>query len=259
MKKKHSALYRHIAKLHGDRPWGALLDAGTGTNSARWVSELATERWTAVTGSVGEAEFARRAVKAVKRPQDKIIVGNWADGELLKGEIFDTVLADYLLGAVEGFAPYFQPYLFQRLRPLTRSTLYVTGLEPYVPTDRPETRAGRLVWEIGRFRDACVLLKGGMPYREYPAPWVVDQLERAGFAVGNVKHFKVGYKMLFVNAQIDVAIRGLEALADRELARALNVRGEALRAEALQVIDAEGALRHCRNYVIAAEPVNDSQ
>lgn len=258
-KQKHSALYRYIAKVHGDRPWGALLDAGTGANSVRWVSGLATERWTAVTGSVGEAELARRAVEGAQRPQDQIMVGNWADNDLLKGEVFDTVVADYLLGAVDGFAPYFQPYLFSRLRPLTRSTLYVTGLEPYVPTARPETRAGRLVWEIGRFRDACVLLKGGMPYREYPAPWVVDHLARAGFAVSNVKHFKIAYKGLFVNAQIDLSLRDLDVLPDRELARALNARGEALRAEALEVISAEGALRHCRNYVIAAEPVNDSR
>ena len=51
------------------------------------------------------------------------MLGNWVDPNLLKGAQYDTVLADYLLGAIEGFAPYYQPYLFKRLRPLTRKML----------------------------------------------------------------------------------------------------------------------------------------
>ncbi len=253
--RKHSALFRYIERLQGERPWGAMLDAGTGVNSIRWVAGLATERWTAVTCSAGEADRARDAIKDAQRPQDRIVLGNWADAGLLKGELYDTVLAGYLLGAIEGFSPYFQSYLFARLRPVTRGALYVTGLEPYVPTARPETRAERLVWEIGRFRDACMLLAGNMPYREYPAPWVVDHVQRAGFTVRNVKHFAIGYKEGFVNAQIDMCAPGLEKLADRALAQALTERGEALRAEALDLIGEEGALRACRNYVVAAEPV----
>ncbi len=252
---KHSALYRCIERLHGERPWGALLDAGTGVKSIRWVESLSTTRWTAVTGAANHAAEVRNAIKSGQRPQDRIVLGNWVDAELLKGEVFDTVLADYLLGAVEGFAPYFQSYLFSRLRPLTRSALYVTGLEPYVPTDRPETRAGRIVWEIGRFRDACVLLTGDRPYREYPSPWVVDSLKRAGFAVRTVKHFTSRYKERFVNTQIDLCASALETLSDRALAKALKERGAALRAEAFDVISEEGALRACRNYVVAAEPV----
>lgn len=252
--KKHSALYRYIERLHGERPWGAMLDAGTGVNSIRWLAGLATERWTAVTGSAFEVEGARKAIGEAQRPQDRIVLGNWADGQLLKDEIYDTVLADYLLGAIEGFAPYFQPYLFERLRPLTRSTLYATGLEPYVPGARPENKAERVVWEIGRFRDACILLAGDRPYREYPAPWMADHVERAGFAIRNIKHFTIRYKERFVNAQIDISARRLEALSDGTLAQALKERGEFLRTEALDVISADGALRSCRNYVIAAEP-----
>lgn len=30
------------------------------------------------------------------------------DENFLKGRVFDTVLADYLIGAIDGFAPYFQ-------------------------------------------------------------------------------------------------------------------------------------------------------
>ncbi|MEM6746294.1 MAG: class I SAM-dependent methyltransferase [Pseudomonadota bacterium] len=252
--RKHSALYRHIEHLQGDRPWGTLLDAGTGDNSIRWVSDLLTERWTAVTGSAGEADLVSNAVGAARRPEDRIVLGNWADEQLLKGEVYDTVLADYLLGAVEGFAPYFQPYLFKRLRPLTGRALYITCLEPYVPTTRPKSQAGRLLWEIGRFRDACVLMKGRMPYREYPAPWAADHIKRAGFEVREIKHFNIAYKDKFIDAQINIALNGIEALSDQALVDALKDRGEALRKEALAVVTSEGALRHCRNYVIAAEP-----
>ena len=38
------SLYHRIAGLQGDRPWGAMLDAGTGRNSMRWLLSLATER-----------------------------------------------------------------------------------------------------------------------------------------------------------------------------------------------------------------------
>jgi len=232
-----------------------MLDAGTGANSLRWVAGLATTRWTAVTCSAGEADRTREAINTAMRPQDQIVLGNWADAGLLKDEVFDTVLAGYLLGAIEGFSPYFQSYLFARLRPVTGRILYVTGLEPYVPTAQPKNVSERVIWEIGRFRDACMLHAGNIPYREYPAPWAADHLQRAGFAVRNVKHFAIGYKEAFVNAQIDMCAPGLQSLSDRTLAKALAARGEALRTAALEIIDKDGALRGCRNYVIAAEPV----
>ena len=251
--KKHPPLFRYIQTLHGRQPWGSVLDAGTGLQSIHWMADLETESWTAVSAAPSHAEPLRKALGSKIRDQDKIVIGNWIDGNLLKGEVFDTVIADYLLGAIEGFSPFFQPFLFRRLRPLTGKTLYVKGLEPYVPINRPETKAGQLIWEIGRHRDACVLLGGDVPYREYPAQWVVDQLKIAGFSVQNVKHFDIRHKARFVNAQIDLCLPGLERLPDRDLAQALKARGEALRAEALAFIEAEGALGFGQNYVIAAE------
>lgn len=253
--RKHSSLYRYIESVQGSRPWGAVLDAGTGANSIRWLSGLSTERWSAVTGSNAEAMLARESLESTMRPQDQIVLGNWADNKLMAEEEYDTVIADYLLGAIEGFSPYFQTYLFKRLRPLTRNVLYVTGLEPYVPTVKPETKAGNTIWEIGRFRDACVLMKGGMPYREYPLAWVVNQLQIAGFVVRSTKHFTIKYKKLFVNAQINIAINGIEKLPDPLLVQALKNRAESIRAEALELVGEEGSLGTCRNYVIEAEPV----
>lgn len=248
-----SSLFRHIETLQGERPWGAFLDAGTGTNSASWIASLETERWTAVTGADGHAIQVRDAVEPVRRPQDRIVLGNWADPAMLAGERYDTVLADYLLGAVDGFAPYFQPRLFARLRPLVRGRLYVVGLEPYV-LHQPDTLAGQLVCEIGRFRDACLLLAGERPYREYPAQWVVDHLESAGFRVVAATRFAIRYKERFVNSQIDMCAPRLTKLADRHLANALAARGEDLRTRALAFIEKRGSLNHGYDYVLAAEP-----
>lgn len=251
--RRPSALFRYIEALHGERPWGSVLDAGTGTNSLGWISSLRTERWTAVTGADGHAIQVRDAVEGVRRPQDRVILGNWADPALLAGERYDTVLADYLLGAVEGFAPYFQHSLFVRLRPLVGRRLYIVGLEPYVNA-AADTPAGALIREIGRFRDACLLLTGDRPYREYPAQWVVDHLEASGFEVIAAKRFPIRYKEPFVNSQIDMCGPRLARLANPALADALRTKGEALRAKAIEHITREGSLRHGHDYVIAAQP-----
>ncbi|MGK6355934.1 class I SAM-dependent methyltransferase [Sphingomonas sp. DT-207] len=248
-----SALFRYIENLQGDRPWGSFLDAGTGTHSARWLSSLVTQRWVAVTGATAHALQVRDAVEPVRRAQDRILVANWADPTLLAGERFDTVLADYLLGAVEGFAPRFQSTLFARLRLITGGRIYLVGLEPYVTHD-PGTPAGRVIWEIGRFRDACLLLTGERPYREYPMQWVLEQMERAGFRVIASRRFPIRYKARFVNSQIDMCAPRLARLHDRGLAAALAAHGEQLRTAALEFAANEDGIRHGHDYVIAAEP-----
>ena len=249
-----STLFQHIEELQGDRPWGSFLDAGTGTHSARWMMSLATERWTAVTGAEGHAVEVRDAVARMRRAGDRLILGNWADPDLLKGEIYDTVLADYLLGAIEGFAPYFQESLFSRLRLLTGRRLYVVGLEPYVSV-RPENEGERLIFEIGRHRDACLMLAGERPYREYPLVWVVQNLRRSGYRVVASRHFGIRYTDRFVNSQIDMTVMRLRKLEDRKLAEALARRGEGLRKAALDMIARQGDIRCGHDYVIAAEPI----
>jgi hypothetical protein len=95
---RKSALFAYIEELQ-TAGWGDFLDAGTGTHSIGWVTSLDTQRWTAVTGAPGHAAQVRELVGAAMRPQDRLIVGNWADAALLDDEAYDTVLADYLLGA----------------------------------------------------------------------------------------------------------------------------------------------------------------
>lgn len=99
-----SSLFRYIEGVHGERPWGTVLDAGTGVKSLQWIQTLPTERWTAVTAARSLADKTRAALGSAMRPQDRLLVGNWVDDSLLAGETFDTILVDYLVGAIEGFA-----------------------------------------------------------------------------------------------------------------------------------------------------------
>ena len=72
----------------------------------------------------------------------EIVIGNWVDETLLEGRTYNTILADYLVGAIDGFSPYFQDRAFPRLaRHLAPGgRMYVIGLQP-VP-DRVEGGGG---------------------------------------------------------------------------------------------------------------------
>ena len=251
--KSAPALFRHVEELQGVTPWGSFLDAGTGTHSISWIGRLHTKAWTAVSGAEAHALQVDEAASPFRRQQDRIVVGNWADDRLLRGERYDTVLADYLLGAIEGFAPYFQEFLFARLRPLVRRRLYVVGLEPYVCSSAG-TGAGKIVSAIGSFRDSCLLLAHERPYREYPLEWVLANLRAAGYRVLSSKRFGIRYKQRFVNSQIDMALMRVSRLEDRALAAALVNHGELLRKRALAYIGDAGALPYGYDYVVAAEP-----
>jgi len=252
------SLYHRIAEWNGDRPWGSVLDAGTGRSSMRWLLDLPTTRWTAVTGAEVMAQQTREEIGTRQREVDRLVVGNWVDPDLLAGERYDTVLADYLLGAIEGFAPYWQDQLFARLHGLVApgGRLYVVGLEPYV-VHLPERMdaAGSVIVRIGRLRDACLLLAGERPYREYPASWTLRRIEASGFRILQAEKAPIRFGARFVDSQIDMCGRVIARLSDPALASALQANADALRAEAHALIEREGGLRHGHDYVIAAEPV----
>lgn len=245
-------LFAVIERLQGDRPWGSLLDAGTGVKSARWARGLATERWTGVSADPAHLAETRAGLGAI-RPQDRLVAGNRTDPALLAGEVHDVVLTEYLLGAMEGFAPYFQEGLFARLRPLVGRRLYVVGLDPYV-AGRAEGESARMVQAIGRFRDGCSLLAGEAPYREFPAEWVLEQLQRAGFRIVFAQRFPNLYPMDWVEMQLATSQALLERIADRGLARALSAQAGRLRRKAAALIARIGRLAHGADYVVAAEP-----
>jgi hypothetical protein len=168
-------------------------------------------------------------------------------------EVYDVVLADYLLGAVEGFAPFFQGRLFKRLRPHVGSRLYVVGLAPYPSTtDNPW---GQVVLEISRLRDACLLLAGGRSYREYSLDWTVASLEGSGFSVEEVRVFPIRYGARFVNEYLDVCQRSLHAIRDEALAAQLERSIKSLRERTLSLCEIGKGTPFGEDYVVQARPV----
>lgn len=248
-----SSLLQKIEALHGDAPWGHVLDAGTGRKSLPWVASLASERWTAVTAQRDMAEAAHQALAAPPRENDRILIGNWADENFLKVEQFDTVLLDYFIGSVDAFAPYLQEGLIQRMAAHTRGALYVIGLEPYVPI-LEEDEVGRFVGDLGRLRDACQLLAGDRPYREYPAAWVAAQLQRAGMKVTDTRHFRIRYREQFLASQLAICEARVKSFADPALASAMSDHIEALRQRGQSLIEQHDGLPYGRDYVLRAQP-----
>ncbi len=251
------ALFSTIDRFQGDRPWGSVLDAGTGLHSLQWIHTLPTTGWTAVTGAASrqrdlEAHFEPMGM----RPTDRILTGNWTDETLLHGNQYDVVLADYLLGAIDGFAPYYQGRLFDRLRRHVapeHGRLYVVGLEPY--PDQASEQGGRLVLEIARLRDACILLAGHRCYREYPREWVHRSLETAGFEVEESVAIPIVYRRRFVDGQLDVCVRKLPYIADRGLRGRLKTHIEDLRRRAHEHLIRAGTIPFGSDYVVAARRV----
>jgi hypothetical protein len=243
-------LFDTVARWHGARPWGRVLDAGTGEKSLDWLCELPTREWTAITeeGPVRDALLAR--VGPRRRPSDRLLAGNWSDPSLLEGERFDVVLADYLLGAVDGHAPYFQDRLFLRLKPHVGGELYVIGQEPM--PERAATEGGALVLEVARLRDACILLAGHRPYREYPLHWVRRRLAQDGFLVREAQLLPIIFRDPWLLRQLDVAARKLRHLRDGALAAAMARHIDGLRARVRSSSEARTGIHIGADWVLAA-------
>ena len=91
-----------------NKPFGSVLDAGTGEHSLQWLLSTQTQSITAITGHPYRKKGLEFSYKEKVRTEDRILHGNWQQDDFLKGECFDIVVADYLLRAIDSFAPYFQ-------------------------------------------------------------------------------------------------------------------------------------------------------
>ena len=175
-----------------------------------------------------------------------VIIGNWAAGMtnngdnekeedvLCEGEMFDTILADYLVGAVDHFAPFFQDLLFPRLvkhlKPGGR--MYLTGLNPI-----PESSSGPgdIFCRITKLRDACILLAGSRPYREHPVEWIERHLPQAGLKVIDVAKFPKTYNVESIGRQIEAARSTLQFIKSEDVREAMSRRIDELEEESKQV------------------------
>jgi len=235
-------LFDHIMQLHEGHPVASALDAGTGASSLHWVSQvLRPKQWTAVTATEKMAERMQSVkLRRNMREGDEVLVGNWKNTTFLEGKKYDLVLADYLVGAVEGHAPYFQEQLFTRLKEhmAKDGRLYVVGKDPtphprrYAYSDKPAFHIYHgihQVEDIDNLVRACINHVNHRAYREYPLEWVIEMARRAGLKVESQRAFPVIYGSKALHQQLDVCENKLSNIEGRHLLNGITERIAQLR------------------------------
>ena len=284
VKGSDDALFGSIEKSQQEsgKPFGEFLDSGTGSHSLRWIAslvgkdsadDLSISRYCAVTADETMRRNVQNEAEALGiEDKGEVVIGNWAEGfdleeddkrstiikgegrHLCKNEKYDTILCDYLIGAVDGFSPYYQDRIFPRLvthlRPGGR--VYVVGLNP-IP-DKVDGPA-HVFCKITKLRDACILLAGHRCYREYPPDWIERHLKLAGLEVVSQKRFPIMYSFNTMLRQLNVARSKLSLFPSKGLADEMRKSIDDLEAEAKQAIDKSptGRIRLGFDYVITAE------
>ena len=201
----------------GHDRWGTVLDAGTGPGSMSYLCAQPTESVVAVTAARQMSAKMKMELKAPCKPVERLtnrtengtvtdvaerksgqpntlLLGNWFDTDdggkrpltehpVYTAQKFDTVLAEYLLGALEHFAAFHEQKMMDLLVSSVKDggLLLFCGRKPY---DYPGSggfkanydEAKRIILEAERVRDAAFLLSHQREYREFPAWWVREAL-----------------------------------------------------------------------------------
>lgn len=221
--------------------WGDVIDAGTGPGSLGWLVSCPVNTLTAVTANESAVRWTLQNTEDfLDKKLDKVLAGNWRDPKFLQGRQFDVVVADWLLGSVEFFAPHFQVGLVRRLSALVKpgGWLLLTGREPdHLKASAPNasTVGARLLLDIDALRDAATILGHRHPYRELPQWWVEEELATLGFHIHKRKTFELtladgGYMF----SQLEWAGDEIKRVSDERLRAALEDRKQALHRHALQ-------------------------
>ena len=199
-----------------------------------------------------------------------VIIGNWKTGikvdekggiefisnekALLEGQKYDTILVDYLVGAIDGFSPYFQDLIFNRLvhHLAPGGRMYIIGLQP-IP-DSVSTDAN-VFCKITKVRDACILLAEHRCYREYPLDWIESHVQRAGLNVVESKKYPIRYDHATMLRQINVGRSKLKLFPTKGLAREMGIVLDDLEKESLEVTkrQPDGRITLGFDYVLVAE------
>lgn len=238
----NDALFGHIETQQGQKPFGSFLDAGTGLHSLRWIATLASDdggsmtEFTAVTADEMMRKNVQKEVDELGMSHlGQVVIGNWfppdgddtmslasidkdADGNLKQ---YDTILADYLIGAMDGFSPYTQDQMIEklakRLKPGGR--LYIVGLQPIPDSFGKADSPQNIICEVRKVRDACILLAGDRCYREYPLDWIERQVTtQASLELINSIKFPILYRHSTIVKQINVGRRKLPRFPTKGLA-----------------------------------------
>ncbi|DAZ96435.1 TPA: hypothetical protein N0F65_006481 [Lagenidium giganteum] len=249
-------LFRWIEQREAQQPqpWGRVLDAGTGHHSLAWLRALVATN--AHMGSVVAVTGEPHLATALAQDDGvHVCAGNWVDDQFLHDEApFDVIIADYLIGAIDGFAPYFQDQVINRLmRHLARGgRIYVIGLEPLCSLPADGDVGAFWVQEMARIRDACILLAGKRCYREFPMTWTERQLRKAGLTIRSSVRMTNVYTMASIGRQLQVARNQLVAFRDEALAQSMQQAIERMYTDVNKALGASGKIKFGFDYILMA-------
>jgi hypothetical protein len=245
-------------------------------NGASSSPNVSMDSFTAITA---DESMRRRVFHEAKElgiaDKGDVIIGNWKEGVdkdgtigfvdsntsssdgsklLLEGQQFDTILADYLVGAIDGFSPYFQDLIFNRLVPhlAPGGRLYVIGLQP-IPDS--VSSPANVMCKIRRVRDACILLANHRCYREYPLDWIERHLRKSGLNVVQSRTYPIRYDHSTMVRQINVGRSKLKLFPTKDMAAEMGKVLDDLEKESLEVTrkQADGRITLGFDYVVVAE------
>ena len=286
---KDDMLFNCIEESQGSKSFGNVLDAGTGMHSLRWIATLTNERsgkgMTSFTAITADKTMQQNVLKEANELGisniGNVIIGNWFGSTPLKlvENSYDVILADYLIGAMDGFSPYQQdlmiPKLLKLLKPNGR--LYIVGLQP-IPDKVDED--GDIICQVRRIRDACILLAGHRCYREYPLEWIERQIQQTSyndvqdneeesgenngndyqFKLLSSKTFSILYKHSSIVTQINVGRSKFKYFPTPELVDSMKTILDDLERQSSEATSKapNGRIKLGFDYVVAAEKVEST-
>jgi hypothetical protein len=267
---KDDVLFGSIEEAQQDRPFGSILDAGTGLHSLRWIATLADKGMTSFTAITADETMQRTVQRetealGVDPSVGEVLIGNWfdVDGKLaqaplqLKGQLFDTVLLDYLIGAVDGFSPYKQDQMISKLTQFLKpgGRLYIVSLQP-IPDKAPGD--ANIICRVRQVRDACILLAGHRCYREYPVDWVERQVEGlSDLQLVGSRRFPILYRHSTIVKQIQVGRSKLKLFDSPTLAESMGQVLDDLQQKSLEATQRapHGKIQLGFDYLVTVEKV----
>lgn len=267
---RDDSLFGSIEERQGDKPFGNILDAGTGMHSLRWIATLGEKGMTGFTAITADKTMQRNVQTEADALEvshlGKVLIGNWfgerpLDEQLLLQNTdqeppYDTILADYLIGAMDGFSPYQQDLMIPKLAKLLKpgGRLYIVGLEPI-----PDTAPGdaNIICKVRQIRDACILLAGHRCYREYPVEWIQRQIKTqeadTRLTLLRTTTFPILYRHSTIVNQINVARGKFPSFPTPELAHQMKVVLDDLEEQSLRATTERGRIRLGFDYVVTSE------
>lgn len=255
---KDDALFGAIEKQQGDKPFGDFLDAGTGVHSLRWIATLKSlgmNKFTAITADVEMQRRVQNEADSLGMSDDgEIVIGNWFGNKLpVPVDVkYDTILADYLIGAMDGFSPYKQDLMISMLTSYLNpgGKLYIVGLEPIPDSVDGD---GDIICKVRQVRDACILLAGHRCYREYPVEWIERQTSSIPeLTLVNTTKFPILYSHQTILSQINVARSKLEHFPSPKLSEEMNLVLDDLERQSLAATRNGKRIKVGFDYVVTA-------